>query len=129
MAAPAQKPCFVGWVLVGMTLSPSLTCSRPASAQQAPSEVARLIVELNDKSPDVRWNAARALSDLGPRAKDATQDLVKAIQSDPDPDVRQQVVWALCAVGATDKNTVLTLVNALENDKESRSINCRYGLG
>ena len=129
MAAPAQKPCFVGWVLVGMTLSPSLTCSRPASAQQAPSEVARLIVELNDKSPDVRWNAARALSDLGPRAKDATQDLVKAIQSDPDPDVRQQVVWALCAVGATDKNTVLTLVNALENDKELVRLTAATALG
>jgi HEAT repeats/HEAT repeat len=128
MTAPTQKPHPLVSILIGIGVSLSLSSYRPASAQ-APGEVARLIAELSDKSPEVRSNAAHALRDLGLQAKDATQDLVKAIQSDSDADVRQQLVWALRAVGASDKNTVPILIKAFEHDETRVRLSAAMALG
>jgi hypothetical protein len=86
MAAPAQTSRLGAWVLVGMTLSLSLTGSHPASAQ-APRELAHLTTKLHDESPTVRRDAARALGGLGPAAKDAVSELAPLLK-DPDAGVR-----------------------------------------
>jgi hypothetical protein len=98
MATPAQKPCLVVWVLVGMTLSPSLTGSRPASAQ-APSELAGLISQLHDESPAVRRAAASALIHIGAEVKDVVPVLTKLLE-DPDGGKRQAAASALREIGA-----------------------------
>ena len=101
MAALAQKLRLVVWVLVGMTLSSSLTGSRLASAQ-APSEVARLMTQLHDESPKVRWYAADALGVIGPAAKDAVPELARLLK-DSDGNVRGSAAFALVPKAAVER--------------------------
>ena len=113
MAASAQKSRRWVWVIVGMTLGPSLTGSRLASAQ-VPSEVARLITQLRDESPTVRGAAAHALGGIGPAAKDAVPELAKLLK-DPDADVRRAAAHALGGIGPAAKDAVPELAKLLKD--------------
>src|SRR4051794_23754237 len=96
-----------------MTLSLSLACSRPASAQ-APSELAGLINQLRDESPAVRLAAAYALGQLGPAAKDAAFELAKLLR-DPDAGVRRAAASTLCRAGPAAKDVVPELAKLLRD--------------
>ena len=80
-------------VLVGMLISPFLSCFYPVGAQP-PSEVASLINQLSNKSADFRRAAAIALGQIGAEAKAAVPHLVELLK-DPHEDVRQAAAYAL----------------------------------
>jgi HEAT repeat protein len=98
--------------LVGLSLIFLLT-SHFASAQPK-SDVARLIDQLHDKSPDVRRKAAYALQGIGPAAKDAVPELVKLL-SDPDGEVRASAAYALQGIGPVVKEAIPELVKLLKD--------------
>src|SRR3954469_8213622 len=93
MRTSGQKSGLAAWVLVGLAVSSCFTGPPPASAQ-TPREVARLVARLRNKSPSVRWAAARALGDIGPEAKAAVPALVKLLK-DRVPGVRWVAASAL----------------------------------
>ncbi len=71
-----------------------------------------------------RLSAARALTRMGPAAKDATQPLIRAL-GDKDDRVREQVVRALGAIGPVAEAAVPALLEALKNrrfGKRSRRV-------
>src|SRR5215203_2901057 len=113
MSAPAQKPHRWVWVLVGMTLSPSVACSRQPSVQP-PSQVARLMTQLHDQDPAVRQAAAMALGQLGPTAKDAAIQLAKLLK-DPVFEVRWAAREALGQLGPAAKDAAPELVKLLKD--------------
>jgi len=67
------------------------------------------IKELEDKSPGVRWHAARALEEIGD--KRAVEPLIKAL-GDKSPIVRWHAARALGEIG--DKQAVEPLIEALK---------------
>jgi HEAT repeat protein len=80
--------------------------SRPGSAWTA---------DLKDPSGLVRSQAALALAELGPAARDAEVPLAAALR-DPDPDVRAAAVAALGAIVPDGKAAVDGLARALSDD-------------
>ena len=73
------------------------------------------------ESPQMRAIAAGVLADIGPEAKGAVPDLIKALKSD-DAEARQEVVLALAAIGPDAKPAVADLMTLLKTDgKVSRA--------
>ncbi|HEY4308405.1 MAG TPA: HEAT repeat domain-containing protein [Pirellulales bacterium] len=80
--------------------------------------VPALIKALASDNKDVRWRAARALENIGPKASLSTAALIKTLGDDA-PDVRAHAARALGALG--DKNTAtIDALAALVTDKHAR---------
>lgn len=86
--------------------------SRPATAQQSPTEAATsgLIRALEDTDARVRRQAAVALGEL--RSRRAVPDLIETL-ADPDPDVREAAMRALKKIG--DRRAGPALSAAIES--------------
>src|SRR5439155_1426082 len=126
VAASAQQSRRWVWVIVGMTLGPSLADSRLAPAQ-SPSEIAHLRTELHDKSPTKRKYAAGALGRIGPEAKAAAHELARLLK-DPDAGVRQAAAEAL---GRTEPTTatVVELSRLLKDPEAGVRTSAVFALG
>ena len=104
-------------VLVGMLISPFLSCFYPVGAQP-PSEVASIINQLSNKSADFRRAAAIALGQIGAEAKAAVPQLIELLKA-PDKDVRGAAAIALGQIGAEAKAAVPHLFELLKDpDKD-----------
>ena len=66
-------------------------------------QIERLIKQLKGSDSDVRANAAVALGEIGPEAKDAVPALIEALQ-DPDTSVRANAAMALEEIGLGAKD-------------------------
>ena len=67
------------------------------------------------KDSDVRWAAAHALGDLGPRAAGAAPALLAILKDKEEPFARAEAAYALGAVGADAKAVVPALRAALDD--------------
>jgi HEAT repeat protein len=76
--------------------------------------VPALIAALKDGDPMVRWQAAKALGEIGDSS--ATPALI-AVLNDPQWKVREQTAKALGKIG--DKSAVPAMIAALNNDRSS----------
>ena len=88
-----------------------------AVSGQRPGEVTRLIEQLKDENPIVRSNAAQALRDFGPEARQAVRPLIEAMK-DEDREVRLYAAEALGNIGPKAKVAVPALIEAMKNDAQ-----------
>ena len=72
-----------------------------------------LIEALGNPDPEVREQAARALSLIGPKATAAVPELIKLLDDDAEP-VRRQAARALGQIGPAAKSAVPALIRRLE---------------
>jgi len=95
-----------------------LACGEEAQEQQ----LERLIRELQDADSDVRSNAAMALGEIGPEAKDAVPTLIQLLQNeDAEGFVRANAALALGQIGKGAEDAVPVLIQALrDQDKYVR---------
>jgi HEAT repeat protein len=84
---------------------------------KAEGDVEGLIKTLKDKNEDARWDAARALGQMGPDARAVVPNLVKALR-DRAYGVRSEAAWALGQIG--DKTAVPALIDALRCPPQPR---------
>jgi HEAT repeat protein len=81
--------------------------------------VDELVINLQGSDPDVRYRAARALSDIGPEAKDAVPVLIKCLK-DRSPDVRFEAALALGAIGQAAEAAIPAISECLKEDRYLR---------
>lgn len=91
----------------------------------AQSEVQKHIDALKDRERSVRANAARALCEIGPDAKDAVPALIEALN---DKDVDLIAVWALGEIGPAARASVLAIAQWLRKAESSCRCNIREQL-
>lgn len=91
----------------------SLLLSCPLAALAGNDEIGALVKALKDPSPQVRWQAAEDLGQLGARAKDSIPALIEATK-DKHPCVRGRALNALSFIPAQPKIVVPVLVRALK---------------
>lgn len=87
----------------------------PAEPGASSRPVSAWAVELRDPSGLVRTRAALALSELGPRAREAEPALAAALR-DPDPEVRAASVAALGAIEPERRASIEALARALTDE-------------
>ena len=107
----------------------SVSCAQERNGGLHTGAVPELVRALEDSDGQRRLSAARALTRMGPAAKDATQPLIRAL-GDKDDRVREQVVRALGAIGPVAEAAVPALLEALENrrfGKRSRRVRIGHG--
>ena len=110
-----RKLC--GPVLLVCLLMGEAGCQVEAPVGDPRTVTARLIILLQDPSPDVRRTAALSLGKIGHAT--AATGLVQAL-SDPDPDVREYSAWALGQIGEDVNDTAaVRLAGALGDDHPS----------
>ncbi len=74
-----------------------------------------VITELDNPSPAVRFEAARACGEL--ESSQAVPSLVELLNNDPDVEVQQMVIWALGHIGGQAARQ--TLEDCLESENEA----------
>lgn len=106
----------IQWVRYSLAAPNNKTLVRDPSAPAASSRpVAAWTAELRDKSGAVRAQAALALAELGPAAREAGEALTAALR-DPAPDVRCAAVAALGAIVPDGKAAVEGLARSLTDE-------------
>ena len=90
------------------------------------SAVPALIQLLQDQKASIRRNAASALGQIGPEAKDAVSALIQSLQ-DQDEWVRSNTAWALGMIGIpvaikAVEGEVPVLIKALQDQEASKSV-------
>lgn len=83
-----------------------------------PSSVSVLVKALSDSDPWVRYEAADALGNIRPGAKEAVPALIKAL-GDSEQYVRFRAAFALGNIGPEAKEAVPTLIKALGDSYKS----------
>lgn len=110
----------------------SLCCILP-TAEVAADDVADLIKRLKSDQPEVRYDAARSLKKLGPKAEPAIKPLIVALEDNGDPTgagdfpyfgprVHDAASDALVRIGPPAKAAVPALRTALMEKRESHII-------
>jgi hypothetical protein len=84
--------------------------------------VPSLIEALNHPDPEVREQAARALSLIGPKSVAAVPELIKLLDDESEP-VRRQAARALGQVGPAAKAAIPALIRQLERKVPPPSTN------
>jgi HEAT repeat protein len=97
-------------------------------AKQAAETVPPLSTLLEDKAPEVRVAALRALAEIGPDARLAAPSIV-ALMKDSESSVRQQVPETLGKLGSAAKDAVPALVAALEDPDKGVQAAATYAIG
>jgi HEAT repeat protein len=104
------------WVRYGLKAPNNKVLARDASAPPAGNRpICAWIAELRDPSSVVRVQAALALAELGPAAREAEAALAQALR-DPDAELRYAAVVALGAIVAEGKTAVDQMARALADD-------------
>ena len=88
----------------------------PEAGDSASAALGTVLTE--DKDGDVRREAAKAITLLGPVAKSAVPALAKVLASDPSAEVRQQAALALGRMGGEVRPAVGVMKVALKKDKD-----------
>jgi HEAT repeat protein len=89
------------------------------------SELNKYIEALKDTDWRVRANAARALGDIGPDAKDTVPALIEALNED---DADLIAVWALGQIGPAAKSAAPAITQWMEKKGCPACRNCRAQL-
>jgi HEAT repeat protein len=111
-----QNTAETQWVRYTLKAPNNKALARDPSAPAAGSRpVSSWISELRDKSSVVRAQAALALAEIGPAAREAEAALTQALR-DPDPEVRYASVVALGATVPEGKAAVDGLARALADE-------------
>ena len=84
--------------------------------------VPALIDALHHPDPEVREQAGRALSLIGPKATAAVPELIKLLDDDAEP-VRRQAARALGQIGPAAKDAIPALIKQLEHKEPSPGTN------
>jgi len=104
------------WVRYSLQAPNNKALARDPSAPAAAGRpLADWIADLKEKGSGVRAQAALALAELGPAAREAEAALAQALR-DPDPDVRVAAVLALGAIVPDGKAAVDGLARALTDE-------------
>jgi HEAT repeat protein len=85
------------------------------TAEGTEGVVKRLIGELRDAHPSVRWRAAIDFGRLGKTAPAAVPGLIECLRG-PDEDVRKLAALVLSVIGSDARPAAVALVDALEDD-------------
>ena len=83
-------------------------------AAENASDIAKLKADLGASDRDTRREAGFQLQKLGPRAKAALPELIKALD-DPDRQVWASAVAAIAAIGPDAKDAVSVLIEAFSS--------------
>ncbi len=106
----------IQWVRYSLKAPNNKTLVRDPSAPPAGQRpLSAWMAELKDPGSAVRTQAALALGDLGPAAREAEAVLTAALR-DPDPEVRYAAVAALGAIVPEGKAAVEGMARALVDD-------------
>ena len=87
-----------------------------ASGAESDGDVSKLAAQLGASDRDTRRDAGFQLQRLGPAAKAALPDLIKALD-DPDRQVWANAIAAIAAIGPDAKDAVPRLIAALDGRK------------
>ncbi len=104
---PGQLPSFRQWGLLETAVD--------ALARIGADAVAPLIETLADRDPQVRANAARALSLMGAQAEPAVPALIDALE-DEDEQVRANAARALGQIGPAARQAIPALIESLRKE-------------
>jgi HEAT repeat protein len=96
------------------------TAAEPVAERATQKTVEAWTAQLKEADPQGRWEAARALQELGPEAKVAIPALTEALQDQHD-ELRFQAVATLGAIGPEAKSAVPMLLQMLEDVRQSDS--------
>ncbi len=106
----------IQWVRYSLKTPHNKALARDPSAPAAATRpTSAWIAELKDQPSAVRMQAALALAELGPGAREAEAALAQALK-DPDAEVRYAAVVALGALPAEGKAAIDGLARALSDD-------------
>jgi HEAT repeat protein len=86
----------------------------PENKPLSPSS-ARAVEQLKSAEPRERWEATKALGDLGPEVELAAPALIEALKSEQVPGLRWGYVWALGQIGPAAPGVVDALAEALSD--------------
>ena len=84
-----------------------------ARGGQAAFTVDDALKNLTDSNPKARWQAARALREMGERAEASVPALVQTIEADASVDVQVEAILALGAIGKGRPTAVAALTDLL----------------
>jgi len=111
-----RNPAEIQWVRYSLNSpnnkAPARDPSAPATGTRPPAE---WTADLRDPSTAVRVQAALALAEAGPAAREAEAALTLTAR-DPDPELRYAAVVALGAIGPTGKAAIEGLARSLADD-------------
>lgn len=93
-----------------------LLCAVFAIAAELPPDAAKLAAQLASTDRDTRREAGHLLEKLGPAAKPALPELIKAIE-DSDKQVWANAISAIAAIGPGAAEAIPQLVDALDSRK------------
>ncbi len=74
----------------------------------------RVIAELDNESPVIRFEAARTCGELD--LKNAIEQLIRLIDEDPDSEIRQNAIWSLGQIGGSRAQSILDMLVSSENE-------------
>jgi HEAT repeat protein len=94
-----------------------MLCANFSRAAEPPPDVAKLAQQLAATDRDARREAGHLLEKLGPAAKPALPELIKAME-DPDKQVWANAFAAIAAIGPDAADAVPKLVEALDSRKD-----------
>ncbi len=97
-----------------------LICAHFSAAAEPPPDVAKLASQLSATDREARREAGHLLEKLGPAAKAALPELLKAID-DPDKQVWSNALSAIAAIGPQAADAIPKLVEAFDSRKDSDS--------
>ena len=117
---------------VGQSAEPGRTTSGIRERSQSPLSgqsdvVTALILRLKDQNWQSRENAANALKEMGPPARDAVPSLLLALK-DPEAKVRGSAIEALEYIGQVPEETVPALIENLSDKHEDVCIKAAEAL-
>jgi HEAT repeat protein len=81
------------------------------------------------QNPRLRLGAIMALRRLGPAAKAAVPDLVKAMSNESQIDVRREIFFALASIGGGSEEAIPELIKALSHENVKVRNGASYALG
>ena len=93
-----------------------LLCPSFSLAAETPADVAKLAAQLSSTDRDTRREAGHALEKLGPAAKPALQELIRALD-DSDKQVWANAFSAIAAIGPGAAEAIPQLVDAFDSRK------------
>jgi len=112
-------------ILAGMFIALALTAPLPTIADDKAERLEQLIRDLKNPDEQVRYQAAEALKQMGPEAKDAVPALIATLQDKKvkaaGSSVRYEAAEALGEIGAPAANKAIPALRAMLRDRQERS--------
>ena len=93
---------------------PQVTQDETASPQEGTAEY--YIAKLDSETKEARLEAVQKLKEMGDKAGNAVDALIKALRFDTDKDIRSGAADALAAIGEKAKSSIPILISGLKDE-------------